>query len=288
MKTKKTWITLTIMIVLVAATTMFIPSLAGRIAYAVSANQNAADRANLAELSRRDQLSQLFRAVAKAVKPAVVVVQVTKKIEIEDPFDTDEFFERFFKDEGAPFRREFRRPPRRRQYFREGVGSGVIVDAKNGYILTNYHVVSGADSLKVILADDREFEAEWIRHDRQTDLAVIKIKADGLIDAPLGNSDKIEVGDWVLAIGSPRALPQTVTAGIISAKGRTTGRGDMYQNLLQTDAAINRGNSGGPLVNMRGEVIGINNAIFSHSGGNEGIGFAIPSNMARNIMDQLI
>jgi serine protease Do len=148
--------------------------------------------------------------------------------------------------------------------------------------------VDGSDTVEVRLADDRKFDAEWVRTDPQTDLAVVKIQAEGLVEAPLGNSEKMEVGDWVLAIGSPRGLPQTVTAGIISATGRVTGRPNSYENYLQTDASINRGNSGGPLVNMRGELIGINNSILSFSGGNEGIGFAVPSNMASRIMAQLI
>jgi len=141
--------------------------------------------------------------------------------------------------------------------------------------------------VEIVLADGRKYDAEWVRSDWKTDLAVVKVKADRLAEAPLGDSDKMEVGDWVLAIGSPERLPQTVTAGIISAKGRQTG-GRPYENLLQTDAAINHGNSGGPLVDMRGEVIGINNAIVSRTGGSEGIGLAIPSNMARSIMRQLV
>ena len=169
-----------------------------------------------------------------------------------------------------------------------GLGSGVVVDAANGYVLTNFHVVAGADQVKVALADGREFKAAWVRSDPLTDVAIIKITADGLVAATLGDSDQVQVGDWVLAIGAPQRLPETVTAGIVSAKGRNTQSGPMYQNFIQTDAAINRGNSGGPLVNMRGEVIGINNSIASISGGNEGIGFAVPSNMAKTVMAQLV
>jgi len=151
-------------------------------------------------------------------------------------------------------------------------------------------VVDGADKVEVVLPDKRKFETEWIRTDPMTDLAIVKIKADRLIDAPLGDSDAVEVGDWVLAIGAPEGLEQTVTAGIISAKGRNTRDPTTYQNYLQTDAAINRGNSGGPLVNMRGEVVAINRAIVTATpfSGNEGIGFAISSNVARNVMRQLI
>ena len=264
------------------------PDLVGRVAYAVEMGRSQAARAQLAELSKQDRLSALFRAVAKAVKPAVVEVRVTKKVTAgAEPFgDLDELFRRHF-GEGSPFR--WRMPKERREYFDRGLGSGVIIDAENGYVLTNYHVVGGADEVEVVLFDKRELKAESIRTDPQTDLAIIKIKPDKLLAAPLGNSDQMEVGDWVMAIGAPRGLAQTVTTGIISAKGRTTGAvPGMYQDYLQTDAAINRGNSGGPLVNMRGEVIGLNNSIMSYSGGFEGIGFAIPSNMIKNIQDQLI
>jgi len=230
-----------------------------------------------------DQLSQLFRKVAKAVSPAVVEVQVTEWVQAPQMPDLRQFF-------GNDFPFEFRMvppPQESRPRARRGLGSGVVIDAKDGYILTNDHVVGGADRVVVVLPDGRKFEAEWVHSDPYTDIAVIKIQADGLIAAPLGDSDKMDVGDWVLAIGSPRGLPQTVTAGIISAKDRTQGPNPL-QRYLQTDASINHGNSGGPLVNMQGEVIGINNAIVTTGGGNEGIGFAIPSNSAKMIMDQLI
>jgi serine protease Do len=266
------------------------PTLAGRAAYAVAAGENRAAREQLAELSKHDRMSVLFRSVAKALKPAVVVVEVKQKIEVGPAPDFDDFFRRFFGDEtpGTPFRRSPRQSPPKREYFARGLGSGVIVDAKNGYVLTNWHVVRSAHEVELELSDHRRLSAEWVRTDAATDLAIIKVKPDHLIEAPLGDSDKMEVGDWVLAIGAPEGLPQTVTAGIISAKGRTTGRGSSYQDFLQTDAAINHGNSGGPLVNMRGEVIGINTAIVSRTGVNEGIGLSIPSNMARDIMAQLI
>ena len=176
----------------------------------------------------------------------------------------------------------------KREYYSRGLGSGVIVNAEKGYILTNWHVVHNADEVEVVTQDNRHLQAQWVRSDKATDLAVIKVKPDGLIDAPLGDSDQMQVGDLVMAFGAPEGLSQTVTAGIISAKGRTTSQGDAYQDFIQTDAAINHGNSGGPLVNMRGEVIGINAAIISRTGVNEGIGLAVPSNMVRNIMDQLI
>jgi len=270
------------------------PALLGEAAYAIDAGKARAAREQLAELSQRDHMSVLFRTVSKAVKPAVVVVHVKQKVEYRSmpggsPF-SDEFFRRFFGDEvPEQFRRRAPSPAPKREYFARGLGSGVIVDAKNGYIVTNWHVVRNADKVEVVLSDNRRLEAEWVKTDSLTDLAVIKVKPDRLIDAPLGDSDAMEVGDWVLAIGAPEGLPQTVTAGIISAKGRRTSTGGMsYQDFLQTDAAINHGNSGGPLVNVRGEVVGINTAIVSRTGVNEGIGLSVPSNMVRSIMDQLI
>jgi len=239
-------------------------------------------------LAGPDQLSALFREVVKAVKPAVVEVRSTAKVTVEVP----EFpFERFFGDE-FPFPFDFRSPsdegrPHTRRYQRQGLGSGVVVDAENGYVLTNYHVLARADKVEVALPDDSTRPAEWIRRDPFSDLAIIKIKPGGLTQAPMGDSDEVEVGDWVLAIGSSLRLPQTVTAGIISAKGRKNELNPALR-CIQTDAAINRGNSGGPLVNMKGEVIGINWAIKSAAGGYDGIGFVIPSNVVRDVMDKLI
>ncbi len=287
MRTFKTWLPLALVMGLLMGGMVFGPPLAERIAYAAEKGKQEATRAELAELSERDHLSTLFRAVAKAVKPAVVEVRVEKLAKLPD---VEKFLEPFEND--FPFRFRFRFPKRQRQPRKlRGLGSGVIVDAENGYVLTNYHVVGDADEVEVVLGDGRKFEAQWVRSDPDTDLAVIKIGADGLVEAPLGDSDAMRVGDWVLAIGAPRGLSQTVTAGIISAKDRYQYQRfshTSYQNFLQTDAAINKGNSGGPLVNMKGEVIGINNFIASYSGGNEGIGFAIPSNMVRDVMDQLI
>ena len=274
---------------------LFGPALVQQLAYAAARGTNQADREELVKLSQREQLSRLFRAVARTVKPTVVVVRVETEVEVPrmPRFDMENFFRRFsgedFSDRSQVPRRERQRQPRQRRYFtRRGLGSGVIVDAEKGYVLTNSHVVFGADEIKVIAHDGRQFTTEWVRRDPDTDLAVVKIKdPKGLIAASLGDSGGMEVGDWVLAIGAPEGMPQTVTAGIISAKGRATGR-RVYEDLLQTDAAINKGNSGGPLVNMRGEVIGINTAIISRTGVNEGIGLAIPSNMAGNVMRQLI
>ncbi|MBF0626890.1 MAG: DegQ family serine endoprotease [Magnetococcales bacterium] len=187
----------------------------------------------------------------------------------------DEFFRRFL--EQGPGQ-----PPAHSR----SLGSGVIID-ESGFILTNHHVVAEADEIQVRLADEREFSATVVGRDAKSDLALIRIKADGKLPvATLGDSDKSEVGSWVVAIGNPFGLEASVTVGIISARGRSIGTGP-YDNFLQTDAAINPGNSGGPLFNLQGEVIGINTAIFSRSGGNMGIGFAIPVNMAKSIVTQL-
>lgn len=294
MKALKTYLPLGVLVVVIAFTLTAGPDIAGRFAYAVSKGQNDAAREHLAELSTKDYMSPLFAEVAKVLKPAVVEVRVTKKVQMQGGPEMDEFMRRFFGEQGpigpeAPNQpgQPNRPRPMPREFMQHGLGSGVIVDAKNGYVLTNYHVVANADQTQIVLADGRTLKAKWVRSDPQTDLAIVKVDGDDFIDAPLGDSDKMEIGQWVLAIGSPEGLPQTVTAGIISAKGRTTDS-TSYQNFLQTDASINHGNSGGPLVNMRGEVIGINTAIVSETGVNEGIGMAIPSNMAKNIMAQLI
>jgi serine protease Do len=290
-------------LVLLLAAAVFVgcfvgPFIVEEVSYAISAGENRAAREQLAKLSGADQTSKLYRAVAKAVRPAVVVVHVRKKMDMRGHPSTGEmndFMRRYFGRSPQGGRMPGQTPTPnggqsnapKREYYSRGVGSGVIVDAKNGYILTNWHVVQGADEVEIALLDGRRLKTEWVRTDKETDVAVVKIKPDRLIDAPIGDSDQMEVGDCVLAIGAPEGLPQTVTAGIISAKGRTTGRRG-YENFLQTDAAINHGNSGGPLVNVRGEVIGINTAIISRTGVNEGIGLSIPSNMVRNVMSQLI
>ncbi len=228
-------------------------------------------------------LSTVISKVAKENIPAVVHIDIVQRKEVLNPFypfENDPFFRYFF---GAPkMPRKFKRELR-------GLGTGVIMDTK-GHILTNNHVVAGATEIKVLLANGKEYPATLVGTDPKTDLAVIKISAkDPLPHVTFGDSDKVEVGEWVVAIGHPRGLDQTVTQGIISAKHR---RGIMdpstYQDYLQTDAAINPGNSGGPLLNLKGEVIGVNSAIVSQSGGFEGIGFAIPSNMALHIAKELI
>ena len=231
-------------------------------------------------------LSRAFRAAAKSVLPTVVEVKTTTKAvharatgQRENPFRGTPL-EDLFGDDG----RQFRGMP---DVPMPGLGSGVIIDSA-GVILTNNHVVEGADEVVVELADGRQFQAVDVRVDDKTDLAVVRIEPkEPLPAAKLGDSDRVEIGDWVLAVGNPFELDQTVSAGIISAKGRTLGAVGRAK-LLQTDAAINPGNSGGPLVNLDGEVIAINTAIYSRSGGNQGIGFAIPINLAKWITPQLI
>ena len=226
-----------------------------------------------------------FVEVAKAVTPSVVNISTTRNSRGEGqghapPFE-DPFFRRFFGDE--LFRR-FEAPKERRE---RSLGSGVIVDP-GGYIITNNHVVSKADEIKVLLSDKRELKAKVVGTDPKTDVAVIKVDAKNLPTIPWADSDKLQVGEYVLAIGNPFGLNQTVTMGIVSAVGRANVGVAEYEDFIQTDAAINPGNSGGGLVNARGELIGINTAIFSQSGGYMGIGFAVPSNMVRSVMDQLI
>ena len=196
-----------------------------------------------------------------------------------DPFFDDPFFRRFF---DVPHRRN----PQRRK--RQGLGSGVIFDAQNGYILTNAHVIDRADKITITLKDGREFEAKVVGSDKESDVAVIKIEASSITEIPLGNSDILRVGDFVVAIGNPFGLRQTVTSGIVSALGRSGLGIEGYEDFIQTDASINPGNSGGALVNLRGELIGINTAILAPSGGNVGIGFAIPINMALQLKNQLV
>ncbi len=223
-----------------------------------------------------------FSQLVKEARQSVVNISTVKIIKggriFRFPFGEDDpfhdWFERFFKDQI---------PKEHRQ---RSLGSGFIID-KDGFILTNNHVVEKTDEIKVKLADGKEYDAKIIGRDPKTDLALIRIKTDKpLTPLPLGDSEKLEVGEWVVAIGNPFGLGHTVTAGIVSAKYRQLGAG-AYDNFIQTDASINPGNSGGPLLNTQGEVVGINSAIYSRSGGSIGIGFAIPVNMAKDLLPQL-
>ncbi len=208
--------------------------------------------------------------------PAIVSIAVkgTQTSRQEVP----EMFRYFF---GAPQQQPQERPFR-------GLGSGVIIDAENGYVVTNNHVVDNADEIMVKLTDGRELLAKKLGADEQSDIALLQIDPDDLVDVELANSDDLRVGDFVVAIGNPFGLSQTVTSGIVSALGRSGLNIGGYEDFIQTDAAINRGNSGGALVNLRGELVGINTAIFGPNGGNVGIGFAIPSNMMKSLVDQII
>jgi serine protease Do len=236
-----------------------------------------------------------FSAIAKAVTPAVVTIKISsRRSQQQDvPFMFDPFRDFFDRqgpgDEGSPRRRAPRQPQGQGRLVPSGVGSGVIV-SPDGYIITNNHVVDEADKVEVELNDNRKFTAKVIGADPPSDVAVIKISSTGLPTVPFGDSDRVEIGDLVLAVGNPLGIGQTVTMGIISAKGRQSpGRDEgSFEDFLQTDAAINQGNSGGALVNLRGELIGIPSQILSRTGGNIGIGFAIPTKMARSVMDQLV
>ena len=271
-----------------------------------NAAQNSSADATPLQVPPVEELSNTFSTISKKLAPAVVNINTESTIkptgrggrrrvvppgggdngqdDQQDPFQ--DFFDRFFGGQG-PGGQGGQLPEGMRE---RSLGSGVIVDPK-GYILTNNHVVERADRIRVQLQDEPEgvlHDAKVVGVDRETDLAVIKIDAKReLPTAKLGNSDSMQVGDWVLAIGSPFGLNSTVTAGIVSAKGRNIVPQRQFQSMIQTDAAINPGNSGGPLVNMRGEVIGINTAIFTESAGYEGVGFAMPSNVAISVYNQL-
>jgi serine protease Do/serine protease DegQ len=216
--------------------------------------------------------------MVKRVSPSVVNIAtkgtIKEKPGQRNPLMDDPFFRRFFDE---PHERKF-----------QSAGSGVIIDAKNGYIITNHHVVENASDITVTLLDNRSFTAKVIGTDEGADIAVLQVKQPNLIAMTMGDSAKLEVGDYVVAIGNPFGLSHTVTAGIVSALGRTGINPDGYEDFIQTDASINPGNSGGALVNLRGELVGINSAILSGSGGNIGIGFAIPVNLVKSVMDQLI
>ncbi len=214
----------------------------------------------------------------KTVLPGVVNISTVSRVRIQqNPLFNDPFFRRFFNIPDIP-----------REQERQSLGSGVIVDAEQGYVVTNNHVIEHADEITVTLRDGRHFKAKVVGTDPEADLAVLRIKAKRLTAVPFGDSDSLEVGDFVVAIGNPFGLGQTVTSGIVSALERSGLGIEGYENFIQTDASINPGNSGGALVDLDGRLIGINTAIVGPAGGNVGIGFAIPSNMARQIMEQLI
>jgi Do/DeqQ family serine protease len=215
--------------------------------------------------------------VLERVTPSVVNIYTETRVQVRSPLLDDPFFRRFFNV-----------PERARERISRSLGSGVIVDAERGYILTNNHVIEGSTDISVTLHDGRSFSAEMMGTDPDTDLAMIRVEADELEELALADSRELRVGDFVVAVGNPFGLGQTVTSGIVSALGRAGVRGLEFQNFIQTDASINPGNSGGALINLRGELVGINSAIFTPSGGNVGIGFAIPSSMAQYVMDQLI
>jgi serine protease Do len=278
MKTEKTGRPFSLLVVLAALTFTFIST------PCFARGDSSGDAAIL------DRYSKAFVNVVKKAKPAVVHIKVEKTTtknyhnnQRKDEMFNHPFFEQFF---GPQFRQQ-QKQPRQREYKQRGQGSGFII-SKDGFILTNNHVVEDADSIKVILSDKREFEARVVGTDPQTDVALLKIEdPSNLPVLPLGDSSELEVAEWVIAIGNPFGLSQTVTVGVVSATGRNSVGINEYENFIQTDAAINPGNSGGPLINGRGEVVGINTALFSRTGGYMGIGFAIPINMAKLIENQL-
>jgi len=236
------------------------------------------------------ELQQAFRNVAKNIKPAVVNVSAVRIAraqagpEIDPFFENHPFFRELFRQE--MFRRFFEEQGRERNIRQQGLASGFIFDPR-GYIMTNRHVIKGADQIEVTVEANKKYKAKVIGMDAKTDVAVIKIEGQNFPYAPLGDSNALEVGDWVLAIGNPLGLMKTVTAGIVSAKGRSDLGILDYEDFIQTDAAINQGNSGGPLVNIDGQVVGMNTAILSSSGGNMGIGLAIPINIVKNQAQKL-
>jgi serine protease Do len=274
-------------------------ALAGGVGYASATHlQNLHAALELKMASPTEGYSQTgFAPVVKKVLPTVVNISSSKIVKTPAEFQQmpqlpdDPFFRQFFGDQGDQFggqNRQFRGPRQVPQQREQGLGSGVIM-TPDGYIVTNNHVVDGASTVTVTLSDNREFKAKVIGTDPKTDVAVIKIDATNLPCITVGDSSKVQVGDYALAVGDPFGVGKTVTMGIVSALGRSHLGIEDYEDFIQTDAPINPGNSGGALVNDRGELIGINTAIIAHgSEGNQGIGFAIPVNMARNVMEQIV
>lgn len=275
------------------------PGISPSQAYAQQLAESNAARAQLdpGSIANAEQLSKVFREVSKSVKPSVVsikslvderTVNMGRQRGLPQglPPELEQFFGESFGLPRMP-QEEDEAPSSIGGKIQAGLGSGVIV-RPDGYILTNNHVVARADELEVYLSDDTKYVAKVIGTDERTDLAVLKIDATGLVATPIGDSAKSEVGDWVIAIGSPFGLTQTVTAGIISATNRTGQGITPYDDFIQTDAAINPGNSGGPLLNLRGEIIGINTAIASRGGGYNGVCFAVPSNTAARVLSEII
>jgi Do/DeqQ family serine protease len=219
---------------------------------------------------------QSIAPVVSRVTPGVVGISVRGRVREDNPLFQDPVFRHFFNLQ-QPIERET-----------QATGSGVIIDGAQGYVLTNAHVVENATSIDVTTKDNRRLKARLVGRDPETDIAVLQVPGGSLSAVPMGDSDRLQVGDFVLAVGNPFGLGQTVTSGIVSALGRTGLGIEGYEDFIQTDASINPGNSGGPLVDLQGRVIGINTAILAPSGGNVGIGFAVPINIARQVMDQLI
>jgi Do/DeqQ family serine protease len=255
-----------------AAASLAAAVVAGPAAYAALPTSAVAD-------SPMPSLAPMVKRVSPSVVNIATAGTIREKPGQRNPLLDDPFFRRFF--DAPPDSK-----PRERRFM--SAGSGVIVDAKNGYIITNYHVVENASEITVTLLDNRSFSAKVIGSDEGADIAVLQAQQPNLVAMALGDSARLEVGDFVVAIGNPFGLQHTVTAGIVSALGRSGINPEGYEDFIQTDASINPGNSGGALVNLRGELVGINSAILSGSGGNIGIGFAIPVNMVKGVMDQLI